>query len=53
MAGSRTHAGTLAAAADEAVTVVVEGERRRIAHADIASARTVVDWGAELKRSNA
>jgi ribosome maturation factor RimP len=53
MAGSRTHAGTLAAAADEAVTVVVDGERRRIAHADIASARTVVDWGAELKRSNA
>lgn len=53
MAGSRTHTGTLAAADDDGVTLVVGDEELRVRHADIASARTVVDWGAELKRSNA
>lgn len=53
MAGSRTHSGTLAAADDDGITLVVGDEELRVRHADIASARTVVDWGAELKRSNA
>jgi len=53
LAGSRTHTGTLVAADDEAVTLAVGDEERRVPHADIASARTVVDWSAELKRSNA
>jgi ribosome maturation factor RimP len=53
MAGSRTHTGTLAAADDDGITLVVGDEELRVRHADIASARTVVDWGAELKRSNA
>ena len=53
MAGSRTHTGTLRAADDEGITLEVDGDERRMPHADIASARTVVDWGAELKGSNA
>lgn len=53
MAGSRTHTGTLAAADDDGITLVVGDEELGVRHADIASARTVVDWGAELKRSNA
>jgi ribosome maturation factor RimP len=53
MAGSRTHTGTLAEADDEGITLAVGDDDVRVALADIASARTVVDWGAELKRSNA
>ena len=54
LAGSRTHTGTLSAADDEGITLVVVGDDElRVRHADIASARTVVDWSAELKRSNA
>ena len=56
-AGSRTHTGTLVSADEEGITIAVssnEGtEERRVPYADIASARTVVDWDAELKRSNA
>ena len=53
VAGSRTHIGMLIAADDAGVTLEVDGDERRLSHADIASARTVVDWSAELKRSNA
>ena len=53
LAGSRTHTGTLVAADDDAIVIAVDGDERRVAHAEIASARTVVDWDAELKRSNA
>ncbi|MGZ8630603.1 MAG: ribosome maturation factor RimP [Actinomycetota bacterium] len=53
LAGSRTHTGTLVAADDEGITLVVGDEELRVRHADIASARTVVDWSAEMKRSNA
>ena len=53
MAGSRTHIGTLVAADDEGIALAVGEDRLRMSHADIASARTVVDWGAELKGSNA
>ncbi len=51
--GSRTHTGALVAADDQFVTVHVDGVERRIPIADVASARTVVDWDAELKRSRA
>jgi ribosome maturation factor RimP len=51
--GSRAHEGALVAADDEALTVDVAGSERRIPIADVASARTVVDWDAELKRSRA
>jgi ribosome maturation factor RimP len=53
MAGSRTHIGTLTAADDEGIVLADGDGELRIPLADIASARTVVDWGAELKRSNA
>jgi len=53
LAGSRTHTGTLVSADDDAIVIAVDGDERRVPHADIASARTVVDWDAELKRSNA
>ena len=40
-----TVSGLLEAADDEAVVVAVEGGPVRIAYADIASARTVFEWG--------
>jgi ribosome maturation factor RimP len=53
LAGSRTHTGTLVSADDDAIVIAVAGDERRVAYVDIVSARTVVDWDAELKRSNA
>ena len=49
--GARVHEGPLVGADDEAITVVVGGAERRLPLADVASARTVVDWDAELKGS--
>lgn len=43
--GARRHTGTIVAAGDEAVTVTTEEGDREIAFADIASARTVFEWG--------
>jgi len=51
--GSRSHRGTLVAACDADVTVEVDGVERTIALAQVASARTVADWAAELKGSRA
>ena len=51
VAGARVHEGPLVEADDEAITVAVAGAERRIALADVASARTTVDWDAELQRS--
>ena len=58
MAGSRTHTGTLVSADEDGIVIADRRRRRgtgdlRVPYADIASARTVVDWDAELKRSNA
>jgi ribosome maturation factor RimP len=53
MAGSRTHIGTLVGADDEGITLAAGDDELRIALAEVTSARTVVDWGAELKGSNA
>ncbi len=53
VAGSRSHTGELRAADDDGITLDVDAGAVRIGYADIASARTVVDWDAELKRSNA
>jgi hypothetical protein len=36
---------------DEAIEVDVDGELRRIELSEVASARTVADWAAELKRA--
>lgn len=43
--------GELVSADDDGIMVVAGGGELRVRYADIASARTVVDWDAELKRS--
>ena len=43
--------GALVSADDDGIVIaVVGGEELRVRHADIAAARTVADWDAELKR---
>lgn len=49
--GARTHTGALVSADAEAIVIATDGGELRVRYADIASALTVVDWGAELKRS--
>lgn len=49
--GARTHTGTLVRAGDSEVTIEIDGGQRTVAYEDIASARTVFDWEAELRRS--
>ncbi len=51
--GARGHTGVIVAAGDDHVVLEVDGAEREIALGDITSARTVVDWDAELKRSRA
>jgi ribosome maturation factor RimP len=53
VAGSSSHAGALLLADDEGVALEVAGAELRVPYADIASARTIADWDAELKRSHA
>ncbi|HUG87554.1 MAG TPA: ribosome maturation factor RimP [Actinomycetota bacterium] len=43
--GARSHVGEIVAADEEAVTVRVDGAERTLAFDDIASARTVFEWG--------
>jgi len=43
------HLGILRAVDDDGFDLDVEGAVRRVAFEDVASARTVVDWSAELK----
>ena len=43
--------GELISADDDGIAVAAAGGELRVRYADIASARTVVDWDAELKRS--
>ena len=50
---SSVHVGTLVASDDRAIDIEVNGVVRRIGHPKIASARTVVDWAAELKGTHA
>ena len=51
--GATTHAGRLLRADEDGIVLEVDGAERSIAFSQIASARTVVDWAAELKGSNA
>jgi ribosome maturation factor RimP len=51
--GSSVHVGTLVASDDRAIEVEVDGVVRRLERPQIASARTVVDWAAELKGTHA
>ena len=43
--------GELVSADDDCIVVVAGGGERRVRYVDIAAARTVVDWDAELKGS--
>lgn len=47
--GARVHEGVLAGADEQWLTVSVDGAERRIPMSEVASARTVADWDAELK----
>jgi ribosome maturation factor RimP len=50
--GGRTNiTGELVSASDDGIVVAAGGAELRVRYVDIASARTVVDWAAELKRS--
>ena len=49
----RNHTGELVSADAEAIVIATDGGERRVGYAEIASAHTVADWDAELKRSNA
>lgn len=49
--GSTTLTGTLVEVQQEAIVVATSGGERRIFLSDVSSARTVVDWDAELGRS--
>jgi ribosome maturation factor RimP len=51
--GTRVHVGTLRVADTDGVSIVVDGDNRRVSMADITAARTVADWSAELKGSRA
>ncbi len=51
--GAATHAGRLLRADEDGIVLEVDGAERSIAFSQITSARTVVDWAAELKGSNA
>jgi ribosome maturation factor RimP len=51
--GARNHAGALVSADAEAIVIATDGGELRVPYEGIASARTVADWDAELKRSSA
>lgn len=51
--GARVHQGTLVRANGEGITVDVGSTERYIPYGDMTSARTVADWSAELKGTNA
>ena len=44
--GSRTHVGALVSADAEAIVIATDAGELRVPYADIASARTVFEWGA-------
>lgn len=48
--GSRTHTGTLVAAGDDDVTIETEDGPRTVRYGEIASARTVFEWGPKNKK---
>ncbi|MFB3739532.1 MAG: ribosome maturation factor RimP [Candidatus Velamenicoccus archaeovorus] len=49
--GTRTHQGALVSADAEAIVIATEGGELRVPYGDVASARTVLEWGSA--RSNA
>ena len=49
LGGTKVHEGALVSADAEAIAVASDGGELRVPYADIASARTVFDWGASKK----
>jgi len=47
--GPRTFSGTIVAAGIDKVVIATDAGERSVAYGDMASARTIVDWEAELK----
>jgi ribosome maturation factor RimP len=45
--GARNHTGTITGTSDEAVTIATDAGEREVAFDEIASARTVFEWGPE------
>jgi ribosome maturation factor RimP len=43
--GARSHTGTLSAADEDGVVITTDAGERRVPYGDIASARTVFEWG--------
>ncbi len=50
--GATSHVGDLVSADDDAILVATPAGELRVRYVDVASARTVADWDAELKRSS-
>jgi ribosome maturation factor RimP len=50
--GPAVHTGVLLQADDEGIVLLDGGQELRVAYGEIASASTVADWDAELKRSH-
>jgi ribosome maturation factor RimP len=48
--GSRTHTGALVTADAEAIEMATDGGALRVPYMQIVSARTVVDWDAEMRK---
>lgn len=48
--GARSHTGTLVAAGDREVTIATEAGERTVPYEEIASARTVFEWGTDKEK---
>jgi len=50
IAGSKIHAGALVSADAEAIVIATDGGELRVPYANVASARTVFEWGSDGSR---
>lgn len=50
LGGSKVHEGELVSADGDGIVIAAGGGELRVPYGDIASARTVVDWDAELRK---
>ena len=50
VAGSKIHAGALVSADAEAIVIATDGGELRVPYANVASARTVFEWGSDRSR---
>lgn len=48
--GSKNHAGALVSADAEAIVIATDGGELRVPYANVASARTVFEWGSDRSR---